>query len=113
MYKFVTRYHFSSRDTCEASARSNVSLGDYHCNEPPVSPAALASYHSVKPLHGKLPFACYTTSPSRTPTDESRVLDTPTAESTAVLGSPWYPNRKGTKLNVSSSGVLTWEPMEK
>merc|ERR1711865_123379 len=62
MFKYVTRYHFSSRDTCEASARSNQSLGDYHCNEAPISPVALSEYLSVVPMHAKLPFSCYTTS---------------------------------------------------
>jgi len=62
MYKYVTRFHFSSKDTCEASQRSNVSLGDYHCDEGPVSPVALADYSSVLPMHAKMPYTCFTTS---------------------------------------------------
>merc|ERR1711981_454314 len=64
MYKYVTRYHFSSKDTCEASSRSNHSLGDYHCDEAPISPVVLSSFLSVAPMHAKMPYACYTTSQS-------------------------------------------------
>lgn len=64
MYAYVTRFHFESKDSCEASARSNQSLGDYHCDDGPASPA---EYHSVTPIHAKAPYACFTTS-KHTPT---------------------------------------------
>ena len=63
MYKYVTRFHFDSRLTCQASQASNESLGDYHCDE---APALLRSgYNSTKAMHAKLPFSCFTTTARR------------------------------------------------
>lgn len=59
MKSFVTIFHFTSRAACEASDRSNVSLGGYSCG---AAPATVSSYAStLAPAHAKLPWTCETT----------------------------------------------------